>query len=658
MAASFQFENLGPQVTSQLAMRGVFGTEQGRPVTYTVLAGTPAIFVAADVETGRTIHAAAVPDTGGAWGLAVATDGKVYFATYNRANLYQYDPVSRAIANLGDPAQLAGLPKTTQYFELTAGARGCVYGGGYPNGHVFEYDPARGFRSFGQIFPGTQYPRCVAYDEPGDALYVGGGGARAWLVRVDLTSGEKSANLLPQAYSDRFTYTYDMNLVEGKLLLRMDPTADFLVLDQATLQVLREGDLLQSRGVSPRSPAAPKVYFTSGCCLRRLDLESLTVEEVQVDGEAVDLGVNVAGFGFVQLSSPDFPGPTLVAWVGNHHGRFLKYNLLTGKLQVTHLDLPRSASTLHTLAKGPDSKIYVSAYVGGGMGILDPNETEAQCHSFSQAEGITSLGRTLYLGVYPGARIFAYDTAQPWKSTGSDRTVVQQFELKTEHEQDRPYAMLGVPELGKVFIGTVPDYGKRGGALTVYDPATGDYRVWRNIVAGHSVVSLAYTDGLIYGGTTYRGGLGAEDVVDDARLFAFDPVLGVKLWEQPLFAGAGGITCLLVGPDDRLWGWAMGRFFVFDTKARTVVHSELVFADAVNLGRDGHMQVSLADGHIYGTIAGRFFRIDRESRAVTVIRQEPSRRLAQDDRGRFYFVDGRTTDGSNLWRMAIGTVPG
>ncbi len=638
---AYTFENLGPQVTSQLIMRGVFGVENGRAVTYTVIAGTPAIFAAADVETGELVHSAPVPDTGGGWGLAVASDGLVYFATYNQANLYRYDPATREITNLGDPAQLIGLRKSTQYFELAAGRDGCVYGGSYPNGNVFEYDPAKGFRNFGQIYPGTQYPRCVAYDAEEHALFVGGGGARAWLVRVDLATGEKSDNLLPAPCAERFTYTYDMNIVDGKLLLRMDPTHGFLILDKRTFALLKEEGLLQSRGVSPVSPYEPKVYFTRGFQLHTLDLRTLETEAL------LQLDTNIAGFGWVEMEQ----GWTLVAWVGNHAGRFMKYHPPSGRVELTHLALPISAATLHALALGPDGKIYCSAYLGGGMGIFDPGTGKSEVHRLSQCEGIASVGERLYLGIYPGARIYEYDTRQPWRSAGPAPTVTQRFELKSEHEQDRPYAMLGVDEIGKLFIGTVPDYGKRGGALTVYEPATGSHRVFRNIVPGHSVVSLAYLGGVLYCGTTYRGGLGAEDVVDDARLFAFDPATGTKLWETVPFPGHHSITSLIAGPDGRLWGWAMGRFFLFDPASRQVVHSELVFPNAVGLGRDAFMQISRADGHIYGTAAGRFFRIDRESRAVTVLRTEPSRYLAQDLDGNFYFVDGTTTDGQNLWRL-------
>lgn len=652
------FQNLGPQVTSQLAMRGVFGTENGRPVTYTVLAGTPSIFTVIDVETEKAIKSFEIPEIGGAWGQTVASDGKVYFASYNEAKIFQYDPVTSTLNDLGDPAQLIGLPKTTQYFELVAGTDGRIYGGGYPNGNVFEYDPATGFRNFGQIVPGTQYPRSVAYDAETHTLFVGGGAPKAWLIKVDLATGQKSGNLLPA--TDKNTYTYDMNVVGDKLILKMDPTFQLYVLDKNTLQVLSDTGLIHSRGVSPVSPYENKVYITYSFILKTLDLDTLEIADVKSGGVPLNVGGSIIGSEWVQLDDPAFPGYSLVGWSGNNNGLFMKYNPTTGALRVVNLSMPKAVAPLHTLAQGPDGKIYASAYLSGGMGILDPLGLRSTSNSMSQVEGMASLGTKLFMGVYPGAKIFEYDTTKAWKSTGSSgRTVTQVIELATTYEQDRPYAMLGVPELGRVFIGTVPNYGKRGGALTVFNPATKAFQVYRNIVEGQSITSLAYKSGVLYGASSFRGGLGAEDVFADARIFAFDPVTQQKLWEAIPFPGTGAITNIIVGPDGNLWGWAMGRFFTFDPATRQVLHSELIFTDAVSAVRDAQMEISRFDGKIYGSVAGRFFQIDPATLAVTVLRTEPTQRLAQDSRGNFYFADGATTDGSNLWRLAFddGRVP-
>ena len=67
----------------------------------------------------------------------------------------------------------------------------------------------------------------------------------------------------------------------------------------------------------------------------------------------------------------------------------------------------------------------------------------------------------MYMGVYPGADIFEYNAEIP----------TQRKSLFKIIGQDRPFIMRAAE--GKLFIGTIPDYGKLGGSLTIYDPANG-----------------------------------------------------------------------------------------------------------------------------------------------------------------------------------------
>src|SRR5690606_9399792 len=129
-----------------------------------------------------------------------------------------------------------------------------------------------------------------------------------------------------------------------------------------------------------------------------------------------------------------------------------------------------------------------------------------------------------YIGVYPSARVYEYDPSQE-SSDGNPREVV---DLRTEG-QDRPFGLVAVEE--QIAVGTVAGYGLRQGALTLVDPASGDHTSYRP-VEDHGVISLAYRDGVIYGGTTIYGGNGSTPIDDDGRVFAWDVESEELLWQS------------------------------------------------------------------------------------------------------------------------------
>src|SRR3972149_5503200 len=72
---------------------------------------------------------------------------------------------------------------------------------------------------------------------------------------------------------------------------------------------------------------------------------------------------------------------------------------------------------------------------------------------------------------------------------------------------------------GKVYVGSYPDYGLFGGAISVYDPKKNERRVYRHIVRNQSIASLAYIEkiDLIAAGSSVRGGSGTRAVEKEAR---------------------------------------------------------------------------------------------------------------------------------------------
>ncbi|WP_229750560.1 Ig-like domain-containing protein [Paenibacillus nasutitermitis] len=644
--------NLGHQVFQDGIYRGAFGVENGRAVGYTIVTGKPdAKFVVLDVTTERVLKVFDLPEAEGAWGIKTASDGKVYIGTYTKATLFQYDPVTDRVEDMGSPQST--IPGALLY-EMAEDKDGNLYYGTYPDSKLYKFDPVtKQTTDLGSMVADQPYSRSIAYDAEQNALFVGVGGSKASLIKYDLATGNKT-EMLPDSIRNQYKLTYDMNLVGNKLFLKMDSNFGLIVLDKNTGLVVKDfGTLaIHSRGISEKSPYGDIVYLTFGGILKAYDLQTNTITDLTTAASKIDFKANTIGWGILQLDDPNYPGYTLVGFNGNTGGGFFKYNLQNKALRITNVPLPKVAIKLHTLGRATDGKIYSAGFLPGGMGIFNPVDGTSSNNAIGQVEGMTALGSKMYFGVYPGAKIYEYDTSQAWKLNTS---VVNKFELKTNYQQDRPYAMLGVPELDKVLIGTVPDYAISGGALTLYDPAANTYEVHRNIVPDQSVVSLAYKDGKVYGGTSYAGGLGTEWPYADGKLFVFDiATKTIELVTVPI-PGKGAVNQLIVGPDGNIWGFAQGTFFVFDPATKQVLREYTLdaFPESVGTWRDAELETSAADGRVYGTSAGdNFFRIDivNGKPAITLLAKGATL-LTQDNYGNFYFK--KKEDEASLWRYTI-----
>ncbi len=376
------------------------------------------------------------------------------------------------------------------------------------------------------------------------------------------------------------------------------------------------------------------------------------VEKIHKD-TGVPVGANATSFDFVELNEDGYPEYSLIGMLKN--GSVYKYNLQTGKSDIIIPNLPGQPTEIQTIKKGPDGKIYSSGYLSGGLGVYSPTTGEhVQYKEMGQAEGITSYGSKMYFGIYPGANIYEYDTAKPWTPKGESANPKKIFTLSNE-DQDRPFAMLAVEQEKKMFMGTVPAYGKRGGALSVYDFETGSVEVNRNVVQDHSINALAYKDGLIYGGTSAWGGLGIDPLNEDAKLFVWDVAQKKKVLEIVPAPGERAITGLITAKDGNIWGIAEGTLFIFDPVKREIVYRAAKFnvdyTGYATAWRDAFLETG-NDGNIYGTVGGNFFTIDLATKAVTTIKGGNTKLFTQDNSGNFYF----TSNKSELVQYTNGTL--
>lgn len=649
-------ENLGPQIRKATLMRGAIGLDQNnRQVIYTVVAGAPSIFTIIDIKTEQVIKSLPMPDTSGAWAVTMSNDGSVYMGAYNLGLLYRYIPSTDQLINLGHPLDT----KDAVLYPMAAGKNGIMYGSTYPTASLYAYDPATNkFTNYGTMSKNTsgeRWTRVTVYDEESHKIYAGVGNVPR-LLEYDLATGSKR-DLLPAGF-DNIVSVYDLNIADGRLFARKEANNanETFVID------IQSGKLVEvtnadtgeksttfinfSRGISPVSPIANKVYYAAvGGELYEYDLDtnSYRTTGASIEGAAI-------AYGYVRLEEPGFPGYSLVGLSGNS-GKMFKYNLETGAVKTTEVQVPAEPVNIHEIIKGPDGKIYTAGYLQGNLGVYTPSSGESIYYDgIGQGEGMTTIHNKLYLGLYPGASIYEYDLSKPWNRTNSNAlNPIKLFGLG-DINQDRPFGLAGAEDLNKLFVGTVPKNGMLGGSLTIYDIEIGGTpETYVNLIPNQSILSLAYKDGLLYGGTSIYGGQGSTPMTTEAKLFIWDVCNKQKIFETVPVSGKQAITSLHIGPDGNIWGLANGALFIFDTNSRQVIYSNNFFPSAAGRWIDGSMETG-TDGNVYATVDGNFFKIDAATKEVTIL-ATGVRKLAQDDFGSFYMFTNPETP--NLYKYSI-----
>jgi len=414
-------------------------------------------------------------------------------------------------------------------------------------------------------------------------------------------------------------------------------------IDKSIVYNLRTGKIetvlphMQGQQIITKSPGDDRVWYTFND-----ELFSYDMSTPQKGPRDVMPLRNAIGMGWTHWEDPNFPGDSLVIFT--RYAQRIVYNPATGKHVTASFKTPTEPIVIQSIALGPDGKIWTGGYLSGGNARLDVvTGQHEELKGLSQAESISSLGSSLYFGLYPAGRFASYDTSKPWDPKQNNPKILGKLE-----GQSRPFGALGVKELNKVFWGTVPEYGTLGGGLAVYDPAADQLSFHPQVVHNQSIVALAYSNGLIVGGTSIYGGLGIKHSETEARLFLWDPKTNQKVFDDVPVAGAPAVTSLITGPDAKIWGIANGTLFVFDIASRKIVsRHELLkvhYEKDKAVWRGGTMLVH-PNGQIYGTLDKKFFRLDPATMKLNVLRKEESELIALDRDGNVYFKDK-----VDLWR--------
>ena len=226
---------------------------------------------------------------------------------------------------------------------------------------------------------------------------------------------------------------------------------------------------------------------------------------------------------------------------------------------------------------------------------------------------------SMYISSYPQALVSVYDPQKTYHY-GKEPSDNPRELGRIDDISYRPRSTVAGP-LGRVWLASLPDYGRWGGPLSWYDPSTGEKHAYYRIFGDGSCYTLASLEklGLLAVGTTIQAGSGATPKVKQAQLFLWDYRAEKKVWEGAPDRPVNTFNALLAGPDGRLYGTITGggtpELFVFDPRSRT-------FTDRKPLPEgsplDNGLQVG-PDGFLYGFTSSCFYRIDPKTLEIREI---------------------------------------
>ncbi|WP_147915930.1 carbohydrate binding domain-containing protein [Ruania zhangjianzhongii] len=623
-------EDLGQPITG-LTNAGAGYTEdaQGRDIGLVVAGGSPSQFSAVDLITGERLMTETIEGSTLTWAYATTPDRMVYLATAS-GQVYRFDPDALTLTQIAD--QPLG---ETYFWEAGVNADGDLFFATYPGGKLLGYQPETDtWQDYGTLVEGNSYARSLAV--AGDDVYVGGGTATPSLTRVDTATGGTESIELPAEYADQ-EFVYDVSLAGDTLFARVSPANTVLVYsltDGAWVDTIENAVGLEvspavttsDSGTERTEVLIPEI----GGGMIAYDLDTREQRAVSIDLG----GASARGWAVMDVGLEGFPGESLVT--ATSKAVFHVWNPQTGETRLMRTDAMPTPFQIRSLGTGPQGDAWVGGYASPpGIAQVDAETGQSVLRPGpGQVEGMVAHGDDLVIGTYPGALLYTYDSTQDWENGTNPPERVS-----IEHGQDRPVAWVSAGE--SVAIGTVPDYGHLGGALTFFDPDTQQMSVVEGVIEDQTVISLAYADGLVYGGTGIWGGLGIDPSTSEGQLFIFDPSTGEVVYQDVPVPGEENVSGLAFGPDGDLWGITANTLFRFDPETREIVERQRYFDVDDSAAYWTTRELVFRGDRLVGQTAGRVFEIDPQTLQMTVI-ATGTQNLAVDRLGSYYYNRGGT----------------
>ena len=209
----------------------------------------------------------------------------------------------------------------------------------------------------------------------------------------------------------------------------------------------------------------------------------------------------------------------------------------------------------------------------------------------------------------------------------------------------------------------MPEYGSRGGALTIVDPNDDTQKSFRHLVQDHSVLGLAAGSEYVYVGTSVVADGYIAQAEGDAHFLVFDPDQKHVVFQyavdgaRSLIAMGCGSGKVFFWTDDHDGGQ---RLFVCEEESRTIRRLEHHLED----GRVQNQPMTVAaNGRLFFAHGNRIVCLDPETESLTQVRPEEGEAAALASESGILFVQNVPylaafengilfSQGHELWQIA------
>jgi streptogramin lyase len=570
-----------------------------------------------------------LPTGSGGWDIIETSPGKLLFESLEPLSLVTIDTTGGHYKVLSN----VSVENSTYAWSFAKGPDGMIYFGSYPTCHAYRYNPQTlKVDDLGYIGPeGNLYVRYVAVDSRG-ILLCAVDFSKPHIIAYNLKTGEQT--VVAPGYANILTQ------LSGRVYMQMDGQ-------------LEEFDAASMKFIPVNSPAPPpglqwKVLLHTSTPQRMVILASdgrwYLCKHGQKPQTAWDLDLN--GGDIIGVDEDD----KVLGMRGQDY-----FVAKTQARNVHWQPIAKNPAPVSIMFITADPKGGVTGGPAFGQTLFRydaARQLEQNTDQVADGGGEVYDGKWLdgkfYYVAYSGGYLGEWDPAQPWDQIhNANPKILQQYNSEKYGFLIRPVGGIVIGPNKKLYAGWSAKYGKAGGGLTEYDPATGKSRSWKNdmFADAMSIGKITADEKYVYG-ITSNDFNGITPSPKPLVFWVFDPVTEKVLFKQTL-KSTNGAQVFYVPRTGHVWLVDNEGCHLFDSAQMQFARNLSWPGEAGN--PEGCSSVDARGGKAWIFANNKIVRLgDGDKPQLKVLFQtEQTGYLAAGADGELYY-----TQGKQLWQVA------